>query len=193
MTTAARLCKTAGDVLELRVERIMNRECQARHSIGGTPYQVVRHVVQQGESIGTLAADHNTTPEQIRSDNRLHFPVGERAFVYPGQVLLLRANSTRRPKADEGLKSCEQNVRRRRSSGKLRRKSILYAVHEGDSLEGICLDLGVQEDEVRRCNRHIFPIGEPGRLAPGQILTIFGAQEVDLAETPDSHVSSENR
>lgn len=183
LRTAITRVKDVKDTIQLRIQT-SSEDSYATTSRGHSrrKYHVVQHLVRQGDSIEGLAAQHGTTPEQIRSDNRRHFPVGETGFLCPGQTLMLRASliaSDGTVPGDEGDHR-QRNCKGRLSPGTGRiegtRKQILYEVQEGDSLESICSRLGAQEAEVRRCNRRVFPVGEAGTLTPGKLLTVFATE-----------------
>lgn len=134
----------------------------------------MQHVVRQGDSVETLALLYGTPADQIRSDNRKHFPVGEPGFLYPGQVLVLRATATGYVSKDVHEAS-DETPRRLKSERDGTRRRMLYEVLEGDSLETISSRLGVKKAEIRSWNRSIFPIGEAGIVYPGQTLAVFAA------------------
>lgn len=199
LRAAVSCVKDAKDTMQLRVQ-ISAQEDEAGSRIPrrirrteAQTYRVIQHLVLQGDSIENLAAQLGTTTEQIRSDNRRHFPVGEAGFLRPGQILTLRAALSPGSSASrhaEGFDSrATHGISRRHSTGSRpcgagrragRRKQVLYEVQEGDSLEGICARLGTKEAEVRRCNRRVFPVGEAGTLVPGQMLTVFAAEDPPL-------------
>lgn len=153
---------------------------------------MVQHLVRQGDSVEGLAAQYGTTTEQIRSDNRRHFPVGEAGFLCPGQTLMLRAALSNVPPDDgmnthgypaqDAYRKCSSSTSNKFGSMRvgtergLRKSQVLYEVQEGDSLESICARLGADEAEVRRCNRRMFPVGEAGSLEPGKLLTVFASE-----------------
>ncbi|CBN76682.1 conserved unknown protein [Ectocarpus siliculosus] len=49
---------------------------------------------------------------------------------------------------------------------------VQHIVRQGDSVEALAEQYGVTADEVRIWNRKYFPVGEPGCLCPGQVLTL---------------------
>lgn len=183
LRTAITCVKDVKDTVQLRIQTL-SEDNYAAISRGpsrkkATKYRVVQHLVRQGDSIESLAAHHGTTTEQIRSDNRRHFPVGEAGFLCPGQTLMLRAALTTGdatvPRGEDAHRQRNSKSRLRPDTGRIEgtRKQILYEVQEGDSLESICARLGAEEAEVRRCNRRVFPVGEAGTLVPGKLLTVF--------------------
>lgn len=143
----------------------------------------MKHVVRQGDSVETLAQLYGTTPDQVRIWNRKHFPIGEPGFIFPGQILTLRTRAVGQRGDADGVSASPEpkhrsTARRRNSEGDGKRKRMLYKVLEGDSLKEISKRLNVKEGDIRGLNRGVFPIGEPGALVPGQMLTVF-AEECD--------------
>lgn len=175
------LIEQAGDSLALRIQ-----SGDGSHAGPGTPkkakFSVVQHTVRQGDSIKALAKLYGVTADEVRLWNRKYFPVGEPGFLCPGQVLTLR--DTAAHEAGDGRKtSSKQTIQdssasRRKSGGDGGRKRMLYQVREGDSLKTICAHFKLKEGEVRGLNRNVFPIGEPGVVCPGQLLTVF-AEDCD--------------
>lgn len=49
---------------------------------------------------------------------------------------------------------------------------VQHIVRQGDSVEALAELYSVTADEVRLWNRKYFPVGEPGFLFPGQVLTL---------------------
>lgn len=172
----------AGDLLAVRIQSTADDASRNDNGIGSSrkaKYQAVQHVVRQGDSVETLADLYDTTADQIRIWNRRHFPVGEPGFLFPGQVLSLRTNKRSQRRDSKKYTPLESSqgspARRKKPEESEGRKRMLCEVREGDSLKAISLRWGVREDEVRRLNRSIFPIGEAGVLIPGQTLTLFAA------------------
>lgn len=182
LRTAAQYIDRAGDSLALRIQSAGD-ENSSRHNTGHqkAEYQVVQHVVRQGDSVETLALLYGTPADQIRSDNRKHFPVGEPGFLYPGQVLVLRSMATGFI-AKDVHEASDETPRRPKSERDDRRRRMLYDVLEGDSLDTISSRLGVKKAEIRSWNRSVFPIGEAGVVYPGQTLAIFTARSDGLHE-----------
>lgn len=181
LKTASRCLEQAGDTVQLRIRPSDNSTTVLN---GNVKYRVLQHHVRQGDSVETIAAQHGTTTDQIRSDNRRHFPVGEPGFLCPGHTLTVRATTFSGASCRRGE---VKPLAREANSSKGRRRQILYDVREGDSLETICARLRVEEAEVRRCNRQVFPVGEPGRLTPGQTLTVFATECNAFAENGCEH------
>lgn len=69
------------------------------------------------------------------------------------------------------------------SGPRLSRKSkcrvVQHVVRQGDSVEGLAEMYGARADEVRLWNRKYFPVGEPGYLCPGQVLTLRNTVALD--------------
>lgn len=177
LAAGASLIENAGDSVTLRIQPSGG----GAHAGGGFPgkakFRVVQHVVRQGDSVDALAELYGVTADEVRLWNRKYFPVGEPGFLCPGQILTLRDTTTttvEKPRDSQG-----PSARRRKSEGDGGRKRMLYQVCEGDSLKSICARLKLKEGEVRGLNRSVFPIGEPGAVFPGQMLTVF-AQECDI-------------
>ena len=141
---------------------------------GKPKFRVVHHVVRQGDSVEALAELYGVTADEVRLWNRKYFPVGEPGFLCPGQILTLRDTAVEQTENGQG-----PSARRRRSEADGGRKRMLYQVCEGDSLKSICARLKLKEGEVRGLNRSVFPVGEPGAVFPGQMLTVF-AEECDI-------------
>lgn len=174
VTAGAALIEKAGDSVMLRIQPGGG----GSHASGGCPgkprFGAVQHVVRQGDSVEALAELYGVTADEVRLWNRKYFPVGEPGFLCPGQVLTLRDTTVEQTKDGQG-----PSARRRKSEGDGGRKRMLYQVCEGDSLKSICARLKLKEGEVRGLNRSVFPIGEPGAVFPGQMLTVF-AEESDI-------------
>lgn len=170
----ASLIEKAGDSVKLRIQP----GGSGAHVGGGFPkkakFGVVQHVVRQGDSVEALAELYGVTPDEVRLWNRKYFPVGEPGFLCPGQVLTFRDTTVQQTRDGQG-----PSARRRKSEGDGGRKRMLYQVCEGDSLKSICARLKLKEGEVRGLNRSLFPIGEPGAVVPGQMLTVY-AEECDI-------------
>lgn len=170
------LIEQAGESLALRIQSGDGTQAGA-----GTPkkakFRVVQHTVRQGDSVKALAKLYGVTADEVRLWNRKYFPVGEPGFLCPGQVLTLRD-----PAVDQGGKksishqTSQGSNSSRRKSGDGGRKRMLYQVREGDSLKTICARFNLKEGEVRGLNRSVFPIGEPGMVCPGQMLTVFAEE-----------------
>lgn len=172
---ATRFVEQAGDEVSVRVQTERSSKPTANGQDPG--YRIVQHMVQQGDSVDSIAEQYRTTTEQIRSDNRRVFPVGEPGFLRPGQTLTVRS----RRKAGCSLRES------RRGGENAQRRQILYEVLDGDSLESICTRFGADDAEVRRCNRSVFPVGETGTLVPGQTLTLFAKFDILEGGAPDSY------
>lgn len=176
----ANLCiEEAGESLTVRARSVHDGPRHGTSYRGKSKDHVVQHVVCQGDSVESLAASYRVTTDQVRVWNRKHFPVGEPGFLFPGQVLTLRTSGRKNIRSEA---KATTDGRRRRSEGDRGRRRMLYEVRSGDSLKAISARLNVKEDEVRRLNRSVFPIGEAGALIPGQMLTIFAAQGQGLRE-----------
>lgn len=174
VTAGASLIEKAGDSVTLRIQP-GGGGAQAGGGCPGKPkFRVVQHVVRQGDSVEALAELYGVTADEVRLWNRKYFPVGEPGFLCPGQVLTLRDTTVEQTRDGQG-----PSARRRKSEGDGGRKRMLYQVREGDSLKSICARLELKEGEVRGLNRSVFPIGEPGVVFPGQMLTVF-AEECDI-------------
>lgn len=161
LKVATRFLTHAGDTVLLRIRASTSDPQHLVHD-GNSGYKFVQHKVRQGDSIDTIAELYGTTMEQMRSDNRRYFPLGEPGFLRPGQTLMIRSRQSKNHKGWD-----------RREALRGLRRQVIYDVQEGDSLDSICTAFGAQGAEVRRCNRHVFPLGEAGKLAPGQVLTLF--------------------
>ena len=48
----------------------------------------------------------------------------------------------------------------------------IHQVREGDTVEGLCEQHGISEEELRSWNRVHFPLGFKGALFPGQVLVV---------------------
>lgn len=164
----------------------------------GTPkkakFRVVEHIVRQGDSVKALAKLYGVTADDIRLWNRKYFPVGEPGFLCPGQVLTLRntaLDQARYGKTPSGHQMSQGlSSSRREWGGDGGRKRMLYKVREGDSLKTICARFKLKEGEVRGLNRSVFPIGEPGVVCPGQMLTIFAQECNSLISEEGSELSA---
>lgn len=187
LQNTAKCIEQAGNSLVLRVQS--NDDNRSRHNIHvKAKDDVVHHTLRQSDTIEVLAELYGVTPEQIRIWNRKHFPVGEPGALVPGQVITLRTSTvghTRGAKNAIPQRTTEEprkaSTRRLKDRGD-RRKKMLYEVREGDTLKAISARLNVKEEEVRRLNRSVFPVGEAGALVPGQTLRIFAAEGEGLSE-----------
>lgn len=189
------LIAQAGESLALRIQSGDGTQAGAGTLKKGK-YRVVQHIVRQGDSVKDLAKLYGVTADEVRLWNRKYFPVGEPGFLCPGQVLTLRDTAV--DQARGGKKSISHqtsqgsNASRRKPGGDGGRKRMLYQVREGDSLKTICARFNLKEGEVRGLNRSVFPIGEPGMVCPGQMLTVF-AEECNslISEEGSEHSATE--
>lgn len=174
VTAGASLIEKAGESVTLQIQPGGGGAHAGSGFPGKAKFRVVQHVVRQGDSVEALAELYGVTADEVRLWNRKYFPVGEPGFLCPGQVLTLRNTTVEQTTDRQG-----PSARRRKSEGDGERKRMLYQVCEGDSLKSICARLKLKEGEVRGLNRSLFPIGEPGAVFPGQMLTVF-AEECDI-------------
>ncbi len=73
---------------------------------------------------------------------------------------------------------------------------VHHIVRQGDSVETLAELYRVTADEVRLWNRKYFPVGEPGFLCPGQVLTLRDTSEDqtrDGQKTASRHSPSARR
>lgn len=74
------------------------------------------------------------------------------------------------------------------------RKSKLRVVHhvvrQGDSVEALAELYSVTPEEIRLWNRKYFPVGEPGFLCPGQVLTL---RNTTVDQTGDGRKTASSR
>lgn len=74
--------------------------------------------------------------------------------------------------------------------GKAKFRAVQHVVRQGDSVDALAELYGVTADEVRLWNRKYFPVGEPGFLCPGQVLTL---RDTTAEQTRDGHKSTGHR
>ncbi|CAM9795380.1 unnamed protein product [Scytosiphon promiscuus] len=74
---------------------------------------------------------------------------------------------------------------------KSKNRVVQHIVRQGDSVEGLAEFYGVRADEVRLWNRKYFPVGEPGYLCPGQVLTLRCTGT--LAQITDGHKEDDDQ
>ncbi|CAM9307742.1 unnamed protein product [Hapterophycus canaliculatus] len=56
---------------------------------------------------------------------------------------------------------------------------VQHVVRQGDSVDKLAELYGIRADELRLWNRKYFPVGEPGYLCPGQVLTLRNTVALD--------------
>lgn len=182
------LIEQAGDSLALRIQSVGSITKKAK-------FRVVQHIVRQGDSVEALAELYGVTADEVRLWNRKYFPVGEPGFLCPGQVLTLRDTIVDQARDGKTATSHQTSqglsALRRKTGGDGGRKRMLYQVREGDSLKTICARFKLKEGEVRGLNRRVFPIGEPGAVFPGQMLTVFAEECNSLISEEGSGQSAE--
>lgn len=77
--------------------------------------------------------------------------------------------------------------------GKAKFRVVQHVVRQGESVEALAKQYGVTADEVRLWNRKYFPVGEPGFLCPGQVLTLRDTtvEQARDGQRPASHCTSQ--
>ena len=82
-------------------------------------------------------------------------------FEQAGNCLVLRVQSTGgdHTRLDSALVNPKDNV-------------VHHTVRQGDAVEALAVLYGVTPQQIRVWNRKHFPVGEPGALVPGHVITL---------------------
>ncbi|TMW62487.1 hypothetical protein Poli38472_005105 [Pythium oligandrum] len=121
---------------------------------------VFRYVVQEDDSLASIADKLNTTEKRLRELNPLLTTSGskKRVKLYPGQQLVVEeAKQVSLPPPPE----CIDNG-----------WGQMHVVRSGETLKSIATQYNTREEYIRQDNRQYFPAGERGILFPGQMLHI---------------------
>ncbi len=102
-------------------------------------YECEHYMVQQGDSLESIASLHKTSVSEIRAANRDIFPIGERGDIFTSQILNIPP-----PKHSVSVASGNNRVHR------------IYVVCHGDTVSAISEKFGVTASEIRCSNRETF-------------------------------------
>jgi len=167
LVTAAKLCRKAGDIVDMQFVR-NTPELSITADLSGNltnsteSWKMRRHKVRPGETLGKIANRYRTTEKQIRHDNRHYFPVGEIGTFFVQQLLIVRDN--------------RQSSKRT----EIRKTTIYHTVTDSDTLESIAVMYSTRAADIRESNRKYFPVGEPGFLFPGIEIKIILQDHVEV-------------
>lgn len=138
------------------------------------------HLVTSQDSLVSIAAAYNTTPQAIRQANRRYFPSGEKGYLHPGQLLCIR----------------QQNNVLEAQTGPLLSSSLpepppaqqyhVIDLSRGDSFDSICQQYQLNWTTFMKYNQHLFPTGSALQLVDGMKVVVYHPHH----SCPDSNTAT---
>lgn len=116
--------------------------------------EVVRYIVQRGETLAQIAVKYNTTTNRILLDNNL-----TNSRINYGQSLKITTNSTDAPRRNIAQSSNAQSNNARRSSSKSKlakaskSKQVVHKIQPGENLTAIAAQYGTTVNKLKEWNK----------------------------------------
>jgi membrane-bound lytic murein transglycosylase D len=123
----------------------------------------VRHVIQKGETLGSIARKYGVSVKSIQTKNSIHNPNRVRV----GQVLLIPS-----PGEAKALVSAKGGSSKSTSSSSSKTRTVTHTIRKGENLNSIASKYGVSVSDIKRWNK----ISNANKIYAGQKLKIYTKQ-----------------
>ena len=149
---------------ELIATNFKPAEPEAAAATAPTTAGKASHRVKKGETLYSIARQHNVAPEKIKSWNRL-----KTDKVALGQTLAIQQVAVvakEKAESNTSAKSAKSKVAKAKADI---RKRTLYTVRRGDTLNGIAQKFNVALNDIQRWNN----LAKNHKIQPGDKVTVY--------------------